>query len=38
VKTNGVKQPYNGIPASTVEKIKSKKAKYIIDWVKVTQN
>jgi beta-glucanase (GH16 family) len=36
-KTNGVKEPYNGIPASTVESIKSRKVKFIIDWVKVTK-
>lgn len=38
VKTNGVKQPYNGIPESTVQLIKEKKAKYMIDWVKITKN
>lgn len=37
VKTNGVKQPYNGIPQSTVDLIKNKNAKYLIDWVKVTK-
>jgi beta-glucanase (GH16 family) len=37
-KTNGVNQPYNGIPESTVQLIKDKKAKYFIDWVRVTAN
>jgi beta-glucanase (GH16 family) len=37
-KTNGVKQPYIGIPESTVQLIKDKKAKYFIDWVKITAN
>jgi beta-glucanase (GH16 family) len=35
-KTNGVKQPYNGIPRSTVQLIKDRKAKYMVDWVKIT--
>jgi beta-glucanase (GH16 family) len=35
VKTNGVKKPYNGIPESTVQLIKNKQAKFMIDWVKV---
>jgi beta-glucanase (GH16 family) len=38
VKTNGIKQPYNGIPESTVQLIKDKKAKFMIDWVKITKN
>jgi hypothetical protein len=38
VKTNGVKQPYNGIPESTVQLIRDKKAKFMIDWVKVSRN
>jgi beta-glucanase (GH16 family) len=38
VKTSGVKQPYNGIPEKTVQLIKAKKAKYMIDWVKITRN
>ena len=38
VKINGVKEPYFGMPASTVELIKNKKSKMLIDWVKVTKN
>ncbi len=38
VKINGAKQPYNGIPASTVDLIKSNKSKMIIDWVRITKN
>lgn len=37
VKVNGVKEPYNGLPASTVELIKNKKSKMLVDWVKVTK-
>jgi beta-glucanase (GH16 family) len=37
-KTNGITKPYNGLPESTVQLIKNKQAKFIIDWVKVTQN
>lgn len=37
-KTNGVKEPYNGIPQSTVDLIKSRKARYYVDWIKVTQS
>ncbi|CAM4234710.1 glycoside hydrolase family 16 protein [Gillisia limnaea] len=32
-KTNGVEEPYKGIPASTVELIKEGKAEVLIDWV-----
>jgi beta-glucanase (GH16 family) len=38
VKVNGVKEPYNGIPASTVELIKNKKSRMLIDWVRVVKN
>jgi beta-glucanase (GH16 family) len=38
VKINGVKKPYFGLPASTVELIKNRKVKMYIDWVRVTQN
>ncbi len=38
VKINGVKEPYNGIPASTVELIKNNESKMLIDWVRVTKN
>lgn len=37
-KTNGIKQPYNGIPQSTIDLIKAKKARYMVDWVRVTRN
>ncbi|NEU08525.1 glycoside hydrolase family 16 protein [Flavihumibacter sp. R14] len=37
-KTNGVKKPYNGIPESTLQLIRDKKARFMIDWVKVTGN
>jgi beta-glucanase (GH16 family) len=36
-KTNGVKAPYNGIPESTVDLIKQKNAKYLVDWVRITE-
>lgn len=36
-KTNGVKEPYNGIPASTVKLIKDGKAEVLIDWVLITK-
>ncbi|HEV8061125.1 MAG TPA: glycoside hydrolase family 16 protein [Gemmataceae bacterium] len=38
VKTNGVKSPYPGLPAETVELIKAGKAKMLVDWVRVTKN
>ena len=38
VKINGVKQPYNGLPASTIELIKNNQSKMIVDWVRVTKN
>jgi beta-glucanase (GH16 family) len=38
VKINGVKEPYNGLPASTVELIKNNESKMIIDWIKITKN
>ncbi|GAB2703304.1 hypothetical protein GCM10027037_31330 [Mucilaginibacter koreensis] len=38
VKVNGVKQPYEGMPASTVGLIKAGKAKMLVDWVRVTSN
>lgn len=37
-KTNGVKKPYNGIPEATLQRIKDKKARYMIDWVKITRS
>lgn len=36
-KTNGVKEPYNGLPASTVELIQEGKAEVFVDWVLITQ-
>ncbi|MEO5564578.1 MAG: glycoside hydrolase family 16 protein [Chitinophagaceae bacterium] len=38
VKVNGVKEPYNGLPATTVELIKKNQSKMMIDWVRVTKN
>ena len=37
-KINGVKTPYNGIPETTVQLIKDRKAKVLVDWVKVTRH
>lgn len=37
VKINGVKNPYYGLPSSTLELIKKNKAKMYVDWVKVVQ-
>jgi len=34
-KINGIKTPYYGLPASTVEAIKQNKCRMIVDWVKV---
>ena len=36
-KTNLVKNPYNGIPESTVNSIKEGKGKVIVDWVSVVK-
>lgn len=36
-KTNGVEEPYNGLPASTVDLIKAGKGEVLIDWVLITQ-
>lgn len=38
VKINGVKEPYYGIPASTVELIKNKQSHMLVDWVRITKN
>ena len=38
VKVNGVKQPYNGLPSSTVELIKNNQSKMLVDWVRITKN
>jgi beta-glucanase (GH16 family) len=37
-KTNGVKEPYNGMPAATVQLIKEGKSKMLVDWVRITKN
>ena len=34
-KTNGIKQPYNGLPAETVELIKAGQIQMEVDWVRV---
>jgi beta-glucanase (GH16 family) len=34
-KTNGIKQPYNGLPAETVERIKAGEIMMEVDWVRV---
>jgi beta-glucanase (GH16 family) len=36
-KTNGVRNPYYGLPASSVEEIQNNKARYVVDWVKIAQ-
>lgn len=36
-KTNGVKQPYNGLPQTVVDDIKAGNGKVYVDWVKVTK-
>lgn len=38
VKINGVKEPYYGLPSSTVELIKNNKCKMLVDWVRITKN
>lgn len=35
-KTNGVSQPYLGLPAGTVQQIQAGRARYLVDWVKVS--
>ena len=37
-KINGVKEPYYGLPATTLKRIKNKESKMLVDWVKVTKN
>lgn len=36
-KTNGVRLPYPGLPASTVDAIKAGRATMLVDWVRVTR-
>jgi beta-glucanase (GH16 family) len=38
LKTNGVRAPYLGLPAATVERIKNDQARILVDWVRVTKN
>jgi beta-glucanase (GH16 family) len=35
-KTNGVLQPYRGLPRETVERIRAGDARMLVDWVKIT--
>jgi beta-glucanase (GH16 family) len=37
VKTNGIKEPYNGMPAETVEAIRRGEVFMEVDWVRVTR-
>lgn len=37
-KTNGIEEPYNGLPASTVERIQDEEIAIHIDWVRVTRS
>lgn len=37
VKINGVKEPYFGLPGSTVELIKANKPRMLVDWLRVTK-
>lgn len=37
VKINGAKEPYHGIPASTVDLIKNNQSRMLVDWVKITK-
>ena len=34
-KTNGIEEPYNGLPAETVERIKAGEIRMEVDWVRV---
>lgn len=36
-KTNGIQDPYYGLPASSVEEIHNNKARFVVDWVKIVQ-
>lgn len=35
-KTNGIEEPYSGLPAATVEKVKRGEVEMLVDWVRVT--
>ncbi len=37
-KINGIKEPYFGLSAFTLEQIKAGKSKMLVDWVRVTKN
>ena len=37
VKINGVKEPYFGLPATTVELIKNNQSRMLVDWVRITE-
>jgi len=37
VKINGAKQPYNGLPSSTVDLTQTNKSKMMVDWARVTK-
>jgi len=36
-KINGIKEPYYGLPSSTLDQIKKGQCKMLVDWVKITQ-
>jgi beta-glucanase (GH16 family) len=38
LKVNGVRTPYVGLPAETVELIKNDRVRILVDWVRVTKN
>jgi beta-glucanase (GH16 family) len=37
LKVNGVRQPYLGLPAETVEQIRAGRVRMLVDWVRVTR-
>lgn len=37
-KINGIKEPYYGLAASTLDSIKKGKSKMLVDWVRITKN
>lgn len=37
VKINGMKEPYHGLPGSTVDLIKNNQSKMLVDWVRITR-
>jgi len=37
-KVNGIKEPYYGLPASTLESIKKGESRMVVDWVKIQRN